>query len=83
MTKPSNKDNKDRKPVNFKSNSPYRTLNHLRLGPGHSTNKFCKKIIQLSGSVSPALVWYERDVKLCVTLPHGNIKNPNQVKNML
>ena len=33
-------DNKGRKEVNIKYDPLYRTLYHLRLGPGHSTYKF-------------------------------------------
>ena len=71
--------NKGQKEVNINSDPLYRTLYHLRLGPVHSTNKFSKRIFQIPGSLSPTLVWYEGDEKLCVPLPHGNSNNPNRV----
>ena len=71
--------NKGQKEVNINSDPLYRTFYHLSFGPRHSTSKFGKKIFQIPGSMSPTLVWYEGDEKICVPLPHGNSNNLNRV----
>ena len=42
-------DNKDQKLINVKANPLYKSLCHLRLRSGNSTNKFCIRISRFLG----------------------------------